>query len=145
MGKGYTKSELYTTTWGPANPNAASNNTHNKDNVMRVRKFIEAVIEYTGVKQVNVIGHSMGVTLARKALKGGQATDHSGSTYDVGPSLKDKVKTFVGLAGANYGLVACWTATSIPTCNTKDGFFPGAVSSSGPSVFLKEINTNSGA
>jgi hypothetical protein len=30
--------------------------------------------------------------------------------YDVGPSLKDKVNTFVGIAGANLGLVACWSA-----------------------------------
>lgn len=29
-GKGYEKSEMYTTTWGPANPNAASNNSHSK-------------------------------------------------------------------------------------------------------------------
>lgn len=29
-GKGYQKSEMYTTTWGPANPNQASNNSHIK-------------------------------------------------------------------------------------------------------------------
>lgn len=29
-GKGYQKSEMYTTTWGPANPNAAQNNSHTK-------------------------------------------------------------------------------------------------------------------
>lgn len=29
-GKGYQKSEMYTTTWGPANPNAAQNNYHSK-------------------------------------------------------------------------------------------------------------------
>lgn len=75
----------------------------------------------------------MGVTLARKAIKGGNAIDHSSGTYNVGPSLKDKVKTFIGLAGANLGLTACWTASAITTCNTKDGFFPGASSISGPS------------
>jgi len=32
---------------GPANPNLASQNDHRKDYVMFVRKFIEAVIEYT--------------------------------------------------------------------------------------------------
>lgn len=110
-----------------------------------MRSFIEAVLNYTGAPQINVIGHSMGVTLARKALKGGQATNHDGSSYQVGPSLKDKVKTFIGLAGANYGLVACWTATVMPTCSAKDGFFPGALPTSGPSTFLNEINTNQGS
>ncbi|KAK6010714.1 hypothetical protein OSTOST_24233, partial [Ostertagia ostertagi] len=33
--------------------------------------FIEAVIQYTGAKKVDVIAHSVGVVLARKALKGG--------------------------------------------------------------------------
>lgn len=51
----------------------------------------------------------------------------------------------MGLAGANLGLTACWTAATIPTCNAKDGFFPGATSGSGPSVFLKDLNTNGGA
>lgn len=87
----------------------------------------------------------MGVTLARKAIKGGNAIDHDGSIYNVGASLHSKVKTFVGLAGANYGLVACWTASSIPTCNGKDGFFPGSTPSAGPSAFLNEINTNTEA
>ena len=112
---------------------------------MRIRAFVEAVIEYTGAEKVNIIGHSMGVTIGRKVIKGGSAVDHSAGEYNVGSSLKDKVKTFVGLAGANYGLTACWTATSMPTCNTKDGFFPGALSTSGPSKFLNDLNTNGGA
>lgn len=144
-GKGYEKSELYTTTWGPANPNAASNNYHSKEYVTRLRAFVEAVIAYTGAQKVNIIGHSMGVTLGRKVIKGGNAIDHSAGNYDVGPSLKNKVKTFIGLAGANLGLTACWTATTMPTCGTKDGFFPGAMPSSGPSTFLNDLNVNGGA
>jgi triacylglycerol lipase len=62
---------MYTTTWGPADPNKASNNTHNKDYIMRIRAFVEAVIKYTGVPKVNIIGHSMGVTIGRKVIKGG--------------------------------------------------------------------------
>lgn len=45
---------------------------------MRIRNFIEAVLEYTRKPYVHIIGHSMGVTIARKAIKGGQAVDHSG-------------------------------------------------------------------
>lgn len=38
--QGYKKSELYTTTWGPANPNAASQNNHAKKYVMQIRAFV---------------------------------------------------------------------------------------------------------
>lgn len=107
-----------------------------------MRAFVEAVIEYTGAAKVNIIGHSMGVTIGRKIIKGGTATDHTSGTYNLGASLSGKVKTFVGLAGANLGLTACWTASAIPTCNTKDGFFPGTIPTSGPSTFLNDLNTN---
>lgn len=42
-----------------------------------LRAFVEAVIAYTGAPQVNIISHSMGVTLARKVIKGGSAQDHT--------------------------------------------------------------------
>jgi alpha-beta hydrolase superfamily lysophospholipase len=38
---------------------------------MFVRKFIEAVIEYTHAEKVYIVGHSMGVTLGRGAVIGG--------------------------------------------------------------------------
>lgn len=136
---------MYTTTWGPADPNQASQNWHKKEWVMRMRTFVEAVIAYTGAKKVNIIGHSMGVTIARQIVKGGSAIDHAAGTYQVGNSLKDKVNVFIGLAGANLGLTACWTSSVLPTCGTKDGFFPGATSFSGPSQFLNDLNKNSEA
>lgn len=139
--KGYTKSELYTTTWGVANPNGASNVYHSKDIVLRMRKFIEAVLDYTGAKQVNVIGHSMGVSLGRRIVKGGSTSDHSAGKYDVGPSLNQYIHRFIGLAGANLGLVAC-LAPSLPTCGAVDGFFPGYTAVSGPSTFLKDLNND---
>ncbi len=48
--QGYRKAELYTTTWGPANPNAASQNNHAKKYVMQIRAFVEAVLAYTKAK-----------------------------------------------------------------------------------------------
>lgn len=135
---------MYTTTWGSANPNLASQNYHSKDYVLRVRAFIEAVLGYTKAKKINIVSHSMGVTLGRKAIKGGVAVDHSAGNYDVGNSLKDYVHSFVGIAGGNLGLVACWQAITLPTCSTKDGFFPGASSFSAPSEFLNNLNTNGG-
>lgn len=108
-----------------------------------MRAFLEAVIKYTNASQVNVIGHSMGVTIGRKIVKGGSATDQKDGTYDVGPSLSSKVKTFIGLAGANLGLTACWNLGTIPTCSNIDGFNPGALATSGPSKFMSELNSNS--
>lgn len=110
-----------------------------------MRAFVQAVLKYTGAAQVNIIGHSMGVTIGRKIIKGGTAQDHSAGSYDVGASLSSKVKTFVGLAGANLGLTACWNLGTIPTCSNVDGFNPGALSTSGPSKFLADINSNGGA
>lgn len=49
----------------------------------------------------------MGVTLARKAVKGGTAHDHSTGSYDVGPSLRDRINTFIGIAAFNLGLGQC--------------------------------------
>ena len=142
-GQGYTKGELYTTTWGPANPNLANQNNHAKKYVQTMRAFLEAVLKYTGAEKVNVIGHSMGVTIGRKIIKGGSAQDSKEGSYDVGASLTSKVKTFIGLAGANLGLTACWNLGTIPTCSNIDGFNPGAVPTSGPSKFMSELNSNS--
>mgnify|MGYP000858083645 FL=1 len=87
----------------------------------------------------------MGVTLARKAIQGGNGTDHVDGEFGIGPSLKDKVKAFIGLAGANYGLVACYDAWKLPTCDKMDGFFPGAIPSSGPAKYLEDLNANGGS
>ena len=102
---GYKTSELYATTWGPADASLSAYQYHSKTNVMKVRKFIEAVKAYTGAAKVDIVTHSMGVTLARKAILGGYATDSlEGGQYYIGPSLTSSVDTFVGIAGANLGL-----------------------------------------
>jgi len=140
-GQGWSKAELYTTTWGAGNANNVSNVYHAKEYIMQMRKFVEAVLNYTQADKIVVIGHSMGVTLGRRVVKGGKATDRSGS-YDVGESLKSRVKTFIGLAGANLGLTACYGATIYPTCSAIDGFNPGATATAGPAVFMKELNSD---
>lgn len=105
---GYKKAELYTTTWGNANPDLAGSNYHSKQNVTYLRKFIEAVLTYTNSSKVVIIGHSMGVTLGRKVIKGGPVVDHVAGNYSLGSSIHDKVHAFIGIAGANYGLTACY-------------------------------------
>ncbi|OJH39211.1 hypothetical protein [Cystobacter ferrugineus] len=66
-----------------------------------MRAFIQAVQEYTGARKVDVIGHSMGVTLARKAIQGGPGYDpYGGDHFDLGAPLTGRVDTFVGIAGS---------------------------------------------
>ena len=98
--RGYKPSELYATTWGPASASLSSSQYHSKTYVMKIRKLIEAVKAYTGAAKVDIIAHSMGVTLARKAILGGYANDSlEGGQYYIGPSLTASVDTFVGIAG----------------------------------------------
>ena len=94
-------------TWGPADLEKSSFQYHSKEYLTRLRAFVEAVMDYTKADKVNIVSHSMGVTMARKIIKGGITKDHRDGLYDLGQSLHLKVKTFVGIAGGNMGLTAC--------------------------------------
>ena len=77
---------------------------HSKPNP-KIRAFIQAVKAYTGATKVDIVTHSMGVTLTRKAILGGSGNDAAnGGSYNLGSSLTSSVDTFVGIAGANWGL-----------------------------------------
>lgn len=143
----YSSAELYAITWGDANTTKASVQYHSHDNLVRVRRFIEAVLAYTNAEKVDILTHSMGVTLARRALLGGQETDFLGElTYDLGPPLGDRVDAFVGIAGANRGLLACgWVGQSVPTCGMTHGLYPGMYwGRAGRSDLLKTLDETSG-
>ena len=146
LNNGYNTSELYAFTWGNANPYNASSNYHSKEFLQRIRVFIQTVKNYTGAQKVDVIGHSMGVTLGRKAIKGGNAYDQAYGYYNLGTPL-NYVDTFVGIAGANRGLTSCYySGTGVPTCNDVNGFYPGylfwGAGPYGVSNFLTELNNN---
>ena len=65
----------------------------------------------------------------------------SSDSIDLGASLTDRVDTFVGIAGANYGLAACYADILDDTCNKKNGFYPGyAIGPMGLSDYLQELN-----
>jgi hypothetical protein len=149
LSKGYTRAELYAITWGPADATQSSQQYHSRPYLERIRAFIQAVKQYTGASKVDIITHSMGVTLTRKAIKGGPASDAlNGGSYNLGSSLTSIVDTFVGIAGGNWGLVSCYATPGVPTCGTTNGLYPGAFACSpmpcGLSNFLAELNSSSG-
>ncbi len=127
ISQGYKGSELYATTWGDANPLLSGNQYHSKPNLQKIRAFIQAVKAYTGATKVDIVTHSMGVTLTRKAIFGGSGNDLlNGGNYNLGASLTSNVDTFVGIAGANRGLVSCYqTGGTTPTCANTNGLYPG--------------------
>lgn len=127
ISQGYKTSELYATTWGDANPALSAYQYHSKPNIQKIRAFIQAVKAYTGAAKVDVVTHSMGVTLTRKAILGGTGNDAlNGGAYNLGSSITSSVDTFIGIAGANWGLVSCYqTGGSTPTCAATNGLYPG--------------------
>jgi pimeloyl-ACP methyl ester carboxylesterase len=97
---GYAASEL----WGlgyqgdqcdlGANPTNRSGGAHSTvANVPDLRRFVHAVLDYTGARQVDIVGHSLGVTLARTWLR----TDHAFHL----------VRRFVAIDGPNHGIINC--------------------------------------
>jgi hypothetical protein len=150
LSQGYKSSEIYATTWGPANALYSSQQYHSKDYLTRLRAFIQAVKAYTGATKVDIVCHSMGVTLMRKAIKGGPGSDAlAGGSYNLGSSLTSSIDTFVGISGANQGLTTCYlSGPSTPTCGSTNGFYPGyligLLGPYGVSSFLVELNSSSG-
>jgi triacylglycerol lipase len=147
--QGYTSAELYATTWGPANAAFASQQYHSKDHLTRLRAFVNAVKAYTGAAKVDIVTHSMGVTLMRKVIKGGSGNDSlAGGAYNLGASLTSSVDTLVGIAGANRGLTNCYlSGPTTPTCGSTNGLYPGyLVGGFGPygvSSFLVDLAATS--
>jgi triacylglycerol lipase len=134
LSQGYKTSELYATTWGDANPALSAYQYHSKPNLQKIRAFIQAVKAYTGATKVDIVTHSMGVTLTRKAILGGAGNDSAnGGNYNLGAPLTSGVDAFVGISGANWGLVSCYqTGGSTPTCAATNGLYPGYAAGSPP-------------
>ena len=97
---GYSPSEL----WGLgyqgnqcdliASPTKRSGVEHSTlANVPDLRSFVDAVLKYTGVRQVDIVAHSLGVTLTREWLRQDQA-------YHL-------VRRFVAVDGPNHGIINC--------------------------------------
>ena len=97
---GYATSEL----WGlgyegdqcdlPGDQTRRSSIAHtNAANVPDLRRFVRAVLAYTGSHEVDVVAHSLGVTLAREWIRQDDA--------------QHLVRRFVAIDGPNLGIINC--------------------------------------
>jgi len=103
------------------NPSGFANGGHgaaNEDEIPDLCRFIEAVQAYTGSQQVDLVTHSLGVTIGRKLVM-----DY--------PALAKNIRAFVAIAGANHGTSVCrGLDTSYYGCNE---IAPG-------SAWLRQLN-----
>ncbi|EFP08529.1 hypothetical protein CRE_15541 [Caenorhabditis remanei] len=127
---GFTRTYLFATTWGRGVEKMNLNVAMSCGHVRHIRRFIEAVLKYTGAPQVNIIGYSMGSPIARKAILGGKCVDDP--NVELGPSIQSKVHTYISVAGANQGSHLCMLPF-FDICNMNTGLMCG-------SKFLNDIN-----
>lgn len=119
---GYKDCELFGINWlSTSERQTPTLNYHTYTKADRVRDFIVDVLAYTGASQVDVIGHSMGVTVALHALERF--------------SLQSKLRRFIAISGAVRGLSVCtmvgYANPYYPTCGSQNiwdsdifGFYP---------------------
>jgi pimeloyl-ACP methyl ester carboxylesterase len=65
----------------------------NEANVPDLRRFVKAVLDYTGAKEVDIVAHSLGVTLTREWVRQDKA--------------QRLVRRFVAIDGPNHGIINC--------------------------------------
>jgi pimeloyl-ACP methyl ester carboxylesterase len=65
----------------------------NQANVPDLRRFVAAVLKFTGATQVDIVAHSLGVTLAREWMRQDQANA--------------LVRRLVAVDGPNHGIINC--------------------------------------
>lgn len=101
--RGYVAAQLYLPSWG-SKTNAAVND-HGAANTGMVKEAMVSAYTSSCTGKIDVIGHSMGVTLAMKAIN------------ELG--YASRVNSFVGIAGAQWGMNACGVYpynVATPTC-----------------------------
>ncbi|GMR61330.1 hypothetical protein PMAYCL1PPCAC_31525 [Pristionchus mayeri] len=131
---GYSTSELYGLTYGSRDINYSLESRIMCRDLLGLRRFIEVILQYTEASKIDIIAHSMGVTMARMAVKGGEV-HLMGESCHLGSSLADRIDAFVGISGANYGLCMCLMSglTHLPACG-QSGFAPGKCGRSRASI-----------
>lgn len=102
-GRGYLASQLFLPNWG--SKTSPGSNDHGSTNTNVVKSALTSAFAASCTGRIDVIGHSMGVTLAMKAIN------------ELG--YASRVNSFVGVAGAQWGLNSCGVYpfnVATPTC-----------------------------
>ena len=99
--QGYAPSELWAVGYQGDQCDLPADQTHRSAaahtasaNVADLRRFVQAVLAYTGAKQVDIVGHSLGVIVAREWLR----------QDDAAPRV---VRRLVAIDGPNHGIINC--------------------------------------
>ncbi|HUP91611.1 MAG TPA: hypothetical protein VM074_05135 [Solimonas sp.] len=92
IARGYTASQIWRPSWGSSSCYGTCND-HNGSEQTPVNSAITSALAASCTGKIDVIGHSMGVTLAAKSI------------IDLGKA--SKVETFIGIAGGYRGLWSC--------------------------------------
>lgn len=116
LAAGYCPEDL----WAVSYTGAAGYTTYNDVNTGDVRGFVAAVRQWTGAAQVDVVAHSLGVTVVRKAAL-------------LDPDFQASLRSFVAIAGANQGTTACRGSGTLHVSHVCEETEPG-------SAWLAELN-----
>jgi pimeloyl-ACP methyl ester carboxylesterase len=100
LDNGYRPSELWGLGYQGDQCDLAQDNTHRSGishttavAVPMLREFVRAVLEFTGAKRVDIVAHSLGVTVAREWMLQDNAFR--------------KVRALVAIDGPNHGIIDC--------------------------------------
>lgn len=112
---GYSPCEVFAVTWlSPQGRSLKLLHFHDEATADLVAGFVGDVLAYTGAAQVDVVGHSMGVTVGLHALDRG--------------GLWGSARRFVAIAGAMRGLASCVPVGPAnplaPVCGAENLFDP---------------------
>lgn len=113
---GYNDCELFGLNWlSPTERSLPQFNYHTPAKADLIADFLWDVKAYTGSSQVDVVGHSLGVTMGLYALDNG--------------GLWSSTRRFIGIAGGMRGLVACtyvgYANPAYPTCGSQNLYNSG--------------------
>lgn len=112
---GYNDCELFGVTWlSPEERSYPQLNYHEPAHYAVLKAFIDKVKAYTGKSQVDIVGHSLGSSMALAMIK---YAGYQGS-----------VRRFVNIGGGIRGLQTClytgYQNAMAPTCNAEAWIFP---------------------